>query len=207
MDLPDGNWKVTSKDEEDETTGAWRSIFQDPRLWEAGQPGLDSKESTDSDSKDSNHHEDKRRTLVERAEGTPGYMPPEAFSSAGAIQSDGCDILLDAWSLGCVLYFAFHGKPRFYGEEASTIMEQMQIWFEERAEVQAGASSAAGHQVHFTASHDAGHHSGGESSSAPSSSLLGRYQQAACEAMISQLLSLRGTFIPASAHRFQCVLF
>lgn len=187
MDLPDGNWKVTSKDEEDETTGAWRSIFQDPRLWEAGQSGPESKANTDSDSKDSSHHEDKRRTLVERAEGTPGYMPPEAFSSAGAIQSDGCDTLLDAWSLGCVLYFAFHGKPRFYGEEASTIMEQMQIWFEERAEMQAGASATAGHQVHFTAGHDAGHHSGGEPS------LLSRYQQAACEAMIVQLLSLRGT--------------
>lgn len=194
MDLPDGNWKVTSKDEENETTGAWRSIFQDPRLWEENRSenngsleNLDSK-SEGKDANESNRN-DPRRALVERCEGTPGYMPPEAFAVDGSISSLGNDVLLDAWSLGCVLYFCYHGKPRFYGEDSKTVMEQMQIWFEEEHQQ---AENHHHHHVHFSNSHS-DRTGNADSVGGMDINEVNRFQQIACETLIRQLLSFRGS--------------
>lgn len=83
-----------------------------------------------------------------RCEGTFAYMPPEAMSLAG-LHGEGNDPLLDSWSLGCVLYFAWKGKPCYYGEEVQVIMEQMAIWFDE---VATASSSSDSKSVHFAAS-------------------------------------------------------
>jgi serine/threonine protein kinase len=55
-----------------------------------------------------------------RCEGTPAYLPPEAFTDNGFVAS-GDDISTDSWALGCITYFCLHGKPRFFGtpEEVS----------------------------------------------------------------------------------------
>jgi serine/threonine protein kinase len=47
-------------------------------------------------------------------------MPPETLSLQGYC-SEGVNTIVDAWALGCVLYFCFHGKPPFYGETAQVL--------------------------------------------------------------------------------------
>lgn len=101
-----------------------------------------------------------------RCEGTLAYMPPEAMSLAG-LHGEGNDPLLDSWSLGCVLYFGWKGKPRFFGEEVQVIIEQMAIWFDE-------VSASPERAVHFI---------GSELSSAAD------LEDKSCEALIRMLLT------------------
>lgn len=48
-------------------------------------------------------------------------MPPETFSAEG-YYSEGTNPMVDAWALGCVLYFCFYGKPPFYGDPTQVKM-------------------------------------------------------------------------------------
>eukprot|EP01040_Poterioochromonas_malhamensis_P004095 gene4095-4382_t len=65
----------------------------------------------------------------DRCEGTAAYMPPETFSAEG-YYSEGTNPMVDAWALGCVLYFCFYGKPPFYGDPTQVI-EQMDDFFQD----------------------------------------------------------------------------
>lgn len=85
--MRDGNWKDSEENENDKI----KQLFDTDTILERLEKG------------------------DERCEGTVGYMPPEALSRQGLLGL-GNDILADSWALGCVAFFGFHGKPRFYGE-------------------------------------------------------------------------------------------
>lgn len=89
------------------------------------------------------HVQQQEQQQQQRCEGTPAYLPPEAFSTTSSatssgLYSNGTDPLQDAWALGCLLHFCCYGKPRFFGEEVDEIRAQQSIWFEERAEKEQG---------------------------------------------------------------------
>jgi serine/threonine protein kinase len=54
-----------------------------------------------------------------RVEGTPAYLPLEVLCPKEAdfyeTENNMTSLLVDTWSLGCVAYFCYHGRPLFYG--------------------------------------------------------------------------------------------
>ncbi|XP_074844337.1 serine/threonine-protein kinase ULK4 [Carettochelys insculpta] len=60
-----------------------------------------------------------RRNLKSRLKGSPVYSAPEAIKGADF------SIATDLWSLGCLLYEMFSGKPPFFSESFSELIEQI----------------------------------------------------------------------------------
>ncbi|XP_043920668.1 serine/threonine-protein kinase ULK4 [Protopterus annectens] len=60
-----------------------------------------------------------RRNLRNRVRGSPVYTSPEIVKGADF------SIASDLWSLGCVLYEMFSGKPPFFSESFSELVEQI----------------------------------------------------------------------------------
>jgi len=64
----------------------------------------------------------------ERAEGTPGYLPPEVLGlrvGAGEGSSSSPGLGADAWALGCLAWFCLTGRPLFFGSR-DEVLTQMQ---------------------------------------------------------------------------------
>ncbi|XP_069504376.1 serine/threonine-protein kinase ULK4 [Ambystoma mexicanum] len=60
-----------------------------------------------------------RRNLKNRVKGSPVYTPPEV------IKGEDFSIATDLWSLGCVLYEMFSGRPPFFSESFSELIQQI----------------------------------------------------------------------------------
>ncbi len=99
-------------------------------------------------------------------------MPPELFhrsQTAVILGEAGCSATADSWALGCVLYFAFYGKPRFHGS-IEEVREQWVGFAEEDYHVA---------KVHFLSQQLADERDEGK-----------QYEDLACTALLCQLLSL-----------------
>ncbi|XP_067416937.1 serine/threonine-protein kinase ULK4 isoform X2 [Emydura macquarii macquarii] len=60
-----------------------------------------------------------RRNLKNRLKGSPVYTSPEAIKGADF------SIASDLWSLGCLLYEMFSGRPPFFSENVSELVQQI----------------------------------------------------------------------------------
>lgn len=56
-----------------------------------------------------------------RVEGTPAYLPPEVLSGGKP------DVLTDAWSLGCTIYFCLFGRPPLFGEQEQVVQQMVRF--------------------------------------------------------------------------------
>lgn len=108
MDMRNGNWKDEEKDSSycEEMNRDVKELFSAETIRKQLH-GVDL---------DAGH---------DHCEGTPAYMPPEAFSNDGTIAACGDDIKTDSWALGCIAYFCYHGKPRFFGEPEQVLFSKV----------------------------------------------------------------------------------
>jgi len=58
---------------------------------------------------------------TERAEGTPGFLPPEMLRNEPGCCGGGLGA--DAWALGCVAYFCLLGRPLFFGSSQEVLAQ------------------------------------------------------------------------------------
>lgn len=196
MIMRNGNWKDDEAEEEEakeakEAKEAAAMIIEGKEI-ESKVEAADN--NIISSSKKTNfkqlfHTEHMRQQLLskenDQCEGTPAYLPPETMSIDGKIHSEGQDPKADAWAIGCVAYFCYHGRPRFFGEVIQ-VMEQMEMWFDECDQTtDNNAAAGEAHHVQFHSHHDS-------NSSPVASVLLGnsieRLQDIGCESFIRTLL-------------------
>ncbi|XP_072139891.1 serine/threonine-protein kinase ULK4 isoform X2 [Mobula birostris] len=72
---------------------------------------------TDDDVSESN--EEAQKKPKSRTQGSTLYMAPEV------VKGEDCSPISDLWSLGCVLYEMFTGKPPFFSENLSALVEMI----------------------------------------------------------------------------------
>ncbi|XP_078085432.1 serine/threonine-protein kinase ULK4 [Mustelus asterias] len=73
---------------------------------------------TEDDVGESNNGTQRRKSKI-RSRGSSTYMAPEI------LKGEDCSPVSDLWSLGCVLYEMFTGKPPFFSEKLSELVEMV----------------------------------------------------------------------------------